>query len=236
MYEFLVVIFLAPSRTACAHQPLLSVYLCTSSNNTKFPHNHTMSDYERIRFERLQQVITKAVEQTIKKSLMPEQLQQCFPSISAMEGGQEALETARKQIQKYFHSMCTKQFEHTLNNRDIERKLDDLDEIIQAAQRRRDLGVEEPLQVDQLSAEQLIGASTGPAKEDAVKKLQLIHEQLVLDNQQLYEELKLLAEEGDHVKSDILLAIAGLSSGIDELKRQDFDEKLDALSKEIFGS
>lgn len=176
----------------------------------------------------------KAVEQTIKKLLMPEQLEKCFPNISKMDGGPEALETARKQIQKYFHSTCFKQFDHIFNNRDVERKLDELDDIIQSAQHRRDLGTETPLQVDQLSAAQLIGASVGPSKEDAVKKLQLIYEQLVLDNQQLYEDLKELAEEGESVKTSILEQVQGISGGIDELKRQDFDANLKALSDEVF--
>jgi len=195
-----------------------------------------MVEFERIRYERLNQVMKKAVEQTIKKLLMSEQLEKCFPTISNMEGGPEALETARKQIQKYFHSTCFKQFEHIFNNRDIERKLDELDEIIQAAQHRRDLGTETPLQVDKLSAAQLIGASMGLSKEDAVRKLQLIYDQLVLDNQQLYQDLKNLAEEGEEVKMSILQQVHSLSSGIDELKRQDFDANLEALSKEVFDS
>lgn len=193
-----------------------------------------MAEYERIRFERLNQVMKKAVEQTIKKLLMPEQLDKCFPTISKMEGGPEALETARKQIQKYFHSTCIKQFEHIFYNRDLERKLDELDEIIQSAQHRRDLGTEAPLQVDQLSAAQLIGASVGPSKEDAVKKLQMIYDQLVLDNQQLYEELKEFAEEGESVKTSILEQVQAISGGIDELKRQDIDANLKALSEEVF--
>lgn len=193
-----------------------------------------MAEYDRIRFERLNQVMKKAVEQTIKKLLMPEQLDKCFPTISKMEGGPEALETARKQIQKYFHSTCIKQFEHIFNNRDLERKLDELDEIIQSAQHRRDLGTEAPLQVDRLSAAELIGASVGPSKEDAVKKLQLIYDQLVLDNQLLYEELKELANEGESVKTSILEQVQAISGGIDELKRQDFDANLKALSEEVF--
>lgn len=195
-----------------------------------------MAQYERIRYDRLNQVMKKAVEQTIKKLLMPEQLQKCFPAISSIKGGPEALETARKQIQKYFHSTCFKQFEHIFTTRDIERKLDELDEIIQSAQQRRDLGTEKPLEVDKLSAEQLIEARLGLCRDETVKKLQLICDQLVLDNQQLYEELKGLAEEGESVKTDILLLINEFSSGIDELKRQDFDAKLEDLSREVFES
>lgn len=195
-----------------------------------------MTDFERIRYERLNQVMKKAVEQTIKKLLMPEQLQKCFPTISTMEGGPEALETARKQIQKYFHSTCFKQFDHIFQNRDIERKLDELDAIIHDAQQRRDLGTETPLHIDQFSAAELIGASTNKAREDAAKKLQLIYEQLVLDNQQLYEELRQLADEGAGLKADIVAQVTDLSSGIDEMKRQDFDARLDALSREVFES
>lgn len=193
-----------------------------------------MSEYELIRYDRLNQVMKLALEQTIKKLLMPEQLEKCFPTIAASPDGPDALETARKLIQKYFHSTCIKQFDHTFANRDIKRKLDELDEIIQDAQQRRDLGSEEPLQVDKLSAEQLIGATVASSKEDTVKKLQLIYDQLVKDNLQFYEELKQLAQDGDSIKNDILLLVEDLSSGIDELKRSDFDHKLDALSREVF--
>lgn len=195
-----------------------------------------MSDYERIRYDRLKHVITKAVDQTVNKSLMAEQVAQCFPTISATPEGRKALETARALMVRYFHDTCINQFDHTLEKRDLKQKLNELDEIIQSAQRRRDLGLEEPLHVDELTAEQLIGASIGPAKEDALKNLQYIHHQLVLDNQQLFDELLELAKEGEKEKASMDQAIEALSKGINELKRQEFDAQLDALLMEVFGS
>lgn len=188
---------------------------------------------ERIRYDRLRQVVRKAVEQTIRKLLNPEQLEKCFPTISKMEGGPDALETARKQIQRHFHSTCSKQFDYIVAERDIERKLDELDEVIHAAQNRRNQGAD-PFHVDELTASQILGASIGGSREDSVKKLSMIYEQLTLDNLHLFEELRELAAEGEWIKGDIELQIAALTSGIDEFKRRKVDRNLDALSSEVY--
>lgn len=196
---------------------------------------HSAMETEKIRYDRLNQVVKKAVEQTIKRLLMPEQLEKCFPTISKMDGGPEALEMARKQMQKYFHSTCFKQFEHILENRDIHRKLDELDEIIHDAQQRRDLSLaESDISVDTLTASQLIEATVALTRQDSVKKLTMIYDQLVLDNKQLFQELRELAQQLDLLKQDIEGSIQALLSGIDDLKRQNLDLLVDTLMAEVF--
>lgn len=116
---------------------------------------------------------------------------------------------------------------------DIERKLDELDEIIQDAQARRDLGLEEPLFVDELSPQQLIDARVSQTKAETVDKLQLIYEQLLLDNKQLHEEIVGLVKEGAEVKDDLLLQIDALASGVDEIRKAKFDEHYDALIENV---
>lgn len=189
---------------------------------------------EKIRYDRLNQVVKKAVEQTIKKLLMAEQLEKCFPTIAQMEGGPEALEMARKQIQKYFHSTCFKQFEHIFENRDIHSKLDQLDEIIAEAQNARDSATTEPrVPVDKLTAPQLIEATVALTRRDSIKKLTMIYDQLVLDNKQLFEELRALAKELDEVKRGIEGSIAVLLSGIDEMKLLSLDLQIDVLMQQV---
>lgn len=196
---------------------------------------HSAMETEKIRYDRLNQVVKKAVEQTIKRLLMPEQLEKCFPTISKMDGGPEALEMARKQMQKYFHSTCFKQFEHIFENRDIHRKLDELDEIIHDAQQRRDLSLaESDISVDTLTASQLIEATVALTRQDSVKKLTMIYDQLVLDNKQLFQELRELAQQLDLLKQDIEGSIQALLSGIDDLKRQNLDLLVDTLMAEVF--
>lgn len=190
-------------------------------------------DYERVRYDRLCKVVKTALERTITALLNAEQVQKCYPTISAMEGGPEALDTARKQIQRYFHSTCTKQFEHIFEERDMKRKLDELDEIIQSAQRRRTLGTEPPVQVDQLSAGEVFAANVALARQDTVKKLTMIYEQLVVDNKQMYEELRGIASESEQLRTDLVALVEALSSGIDEMKREAFEEKMGALTREV---
>ncbi|PSK35742.1 hypothetical protein C7M61_004223 [Candidozyma pseudohaemuli] len=189
--------------------------------------------YEKVRFDRLRRVTEKAVEQTVKKLLQQEQIEKCFPTISEMKGGKSALETARKQILQYFQLTLEKQFQYIFEQNDIERKLDELDEIIQAAQARRDLGTEEPLFIDKLTPQQLIDARVGASKAETVTKLKLIYEQLLLDNKQLHEEIVGLVEEGSTIKDDLLLQVDALASGVDEIKKAEFDHNYDRLIERV---
>lgn len=189
---------------------------------------------EKIRYHRLNQVVKKAVEQTIKKLLMPEQLEKCFPTIAKMDGGPEALEMARKQMQKYFHNTCFKQFDHIFENRDIHTKLDQLDEIIADAQRAQAAGSAEPrVSVDKLLAPELIEATVALTRRDSIKKLTMIYDQLVLDNKQLFEELRGLVALLDEAKQDIESSIAVLLSGIDEMKLSSLDLQMDVLMQQV---
>ncbi|KAF3989180.1 hypothetical protein FT663_03627 [Candidozyma haemuli var. vulneris] len=189
--------------------------------------------YEKIRFNKLRRVTEKAVEQTVKKSLQPETIEKCFPVISEMKGGKSALETARKQILQYFQSTSEKQFQYIFEQNDIERKLDELDEIIQAAQARRDSGTEEPLFIEKLTPQQLIDARVGASKAETVTKLQLIYDQLLLDNKQLHEEIVGLVDEGATVKDDLLSQIEAVASGVDEIKKAEFDQNYDKLIDDV---
>lgn len=193
-------------------------------------------DYEKVRYDRLNQVVKKAVEQTIKKLLTLDQIQACFPTISAMDGGPEALETARKQIQKYFHSTCFKQCEHIFAERDLEAKLNSLDDVVQAAQRARDLKTREPVFVDRMAVPELLDAALGQARADAERKLSMIYDQLVLDNKLLYAELQALSAEAEQTSQDVELQIRALAGGVDRGKIARFDDDLDALTAEVFGS
>lgn len=169
----------------------------------------------------------------MKKLLQPETIEKCFPVISEMKGGKSALETARKQILQYFQLTLEKQFQYIFEQNDIERKLDELDEIIQAAQARRDLGTEEPLFIEKLTPQQLIDARVGASKAETVTKLQLIYDQLLLDNKQLHEEIVGLVDEGATVKDDLLLQIEAVASGVDEIKKAEFDQNYDKLIDDV---
>ena len=71
-------------------------------------------------------------------------------------------------------------------------------------------------------------------RQDSVKKLTMIYDQLVLDNKQLFQELRELAQQLDLLKQDIEGSIQALLSGIDDLKRQNLDLLVDTLMAEVF--
>lgn len=114
------------------------------------------SEIDRIRYERLKLVCKKALEQSIKKSLSIDQIKSCYPTIASTEDGQKSLEIARSQIIKFWHNNSTKEFDLIFKERNIETKLNELDEIIQKAQERKLEGKEAPIQVDRLSPSELI--------------------------------------------------------------------------------
>lgn len=188
----------------------------------------------RIRYERLNQVVRKAVDQTVKKALSADLLNQCFPHIAEMDGGAEALESARRQLQDYLQKTSTLQVEHIFAERDVKRKLDDLDDLIEEAQRARSLGDETPLNFDKLSANELIDATIASTKEDAIRKLTMIHEELALDNKKIYDELREMTEQSNKLAGDVQNSVDSLLNGIEELKRMEYDEKLDQLAEAAF--
>ncbi|OBA24399.1 Nnf1-domain-containing protein [Metschnikowia bicuspidata var. bicuspidata NRRL YB-4993] len=191
-------------------------------------------EYEKVRFDRLNQVVKKAVEHTIKKLLMPEQVYKCFPTISRSDTGPDALENARKQMQTYFHDTCVKQVKHIFTERDIEQKLNELDEIIQLAQQAREGNTRKQIEVDRLAPEELINAGLAELKPDSEKKLALIYDQLVLDNQRLQQELREFAEESHELADGVVLLVAELLGEVDEMMRLTLNENLKLLSAQFF--
>lgn len=189
-------------------------------------------EYNHVRYERLNQVVKKAVEQTIKRSLMASQLEACFPTISTMPGGSEALETARKQIQKYFHSTCHKQFEHIFAERDMQTKLDDLDEVIQNAQHARDSGAT-PWHIDAMSPADILEASVAPARADTQQKLALIYEQLAEDNNQLFQELQDLAAQALLLLNDVVLQVDGVANELSPDRVAQLDVHINTLAEQL---
>lgn len=191
--------------------------------------------HSSVRFDRLRVVLRLAVEQTVKRLMEPEQINACFSQLAAMEGGQAALEIARKQVANYFVNTSLSQFDHICQERNVKLRLDELDEIIQTAQDRRASGVAEQLHVDKFSAEQLVDMAVGQSKEDAIEKLLLIYDQLCADNESLYKELQESAQKCASLKDSVMSLVDSLQSGIDEIKRINFEELLEKLAEEVFG-
>lgn len=187
------------------------------------------SEIDRIRYERLKLVCKKALEQSIKKSLSIDQIKTCYPTIASTEEGQKSLEIARSQIIKFWHNNSTKEFDLIFKERNIETKLNELDEIIQRAQERKLEGNEAPVQVDRLSPSDLIESSLSGTKKESIESLTMIYNQLCLDNMELYGQLNSLCEESETIKSDLKSLADLLSEDLKSLKDDDLRIRVDDL-------
>lgn len=187
---------------------------------------------ERVRYERLTMVCKKALEQTIKKGLDITKIQQCFPNIGSTPNGLHQLTVARSQIVKYWHEHGLAEFELIFKERDIERKLNELDEIIQKAQYRKQNSIETPIKVHELSPEDVL-QSTVLSDREPVETLRIIYDQLCADNQQMLEEMMKLVQENDEIKQDIDENLTALRNHVAILKDESEKLNLDELLKSL---
>lgn len=191
---------------------------------------------DRIRYERLNLVCKKALEQSIKKSLAIEQIKTCYPTIANTEEGQKSLEIARSQIIKFWHNNSSKEFDLIFKEREIETKLNELDEIIHDAQNRKSEGKEAPLEVDRLSPTELIESSLSSTKQESVESLTMIYNQLCIDNLELYDQLGELCKESETIKFDIKSLISLLYDDIENLKEDESKIRIDELISTVMES
>lgn len=184
---------------------------------------------QKIRYERLRLVCQKALEQSIKKSLSMEQIKKCYPTISLSKEGERSLEIARSQIVKFWHTNSMKEFDLIFKERDIETKLNELDEIVQKAQERKAKGDEAPIEADKLSPTELIEGTIYHDKKKTLDTLEIIYKQLRSENEDLYKELEELGQRSSKIRTDVEGSISRLKNSVQSLKEEDSDIRLDEL-------
>ena len=187
------------------------------------------SSAEKIRYERLKLVSQKALDQSIKKGLSIDQIKKCYPIISSSSDGVRLLEMARSQIIDFWQSKSLEEFALIFKERNLASKLDELDEIVEAAHRRQYDG-DTRIPIDLLTPDELIDASLVSTRKQSADTLSLIYNQLCADNQELHDELMSLAKEGNDIKNDINALIASLGRDIEAMKE---DAKVDDLANAL---
>ena len=176
----------------------------------------------KVRFERLRLVARKALEQLIKKSLTMEQVKTCFPTLVTSQDGVRSLELALSQM---WHANSLDEFDLIYKEKDIESKLDELDDIIQNAQRAKDSG-KEPSNIDQLSPLEIVDSTIVSNSKNVLDSLQMIYDQLCLDNAELYTELSELTKESTRINNSI-------KSGIEQLNKEANSVELEKAGLQI---
>lgn len=189
----------------------------------------------QVRTERLRAVLKLAVDQTVKRLMEPEDFKKCFSKMVSIEGAEAAIELGRKQVAQYFTTISLEQFEHIFAERGIKERLDDLDDVIHSAQERKATNTGGQILLDELSAESVITTAVTKLKHSAIEKLQVIYDQLCKENTDLYERLKEHTETCENLKNEVVSLVDSLQSGIDEIKRINFELLLEKLAEEVFG-
>ncbi|RCK66143.1 Kinetochore-associated protein NNF1 [Candida viswanathii] len=156
--------------------------------------NKDSNNIEKVRFERLRLVARRALEELIKKSLSIDQVSTCFPTLVNSEDGLISLESALSQMSGFWHSNSLAEFDLIYKEKDMEAKLDELDEIIHNAQTAKDAG-EKPSNIDRLSALEIVDSTIMSNSNDVPENMQMIYDLLRAENQDLYKELSRLVTE-----------------------------------------
>lgn len=185
-------------------------------------------EVERVRYERLRLVCKKALEQLIKKGLDMDRLVECFPEVAKTQKGLSQLQTARAQIVKFWYTSSMAEFDLIFKARDMENKLNELDEIIQLGYHRMETSSEPPVMICDLSPEQILEA-TARSDQNLIHALNLIYDQLLLDNKQLVDEISNVTKQALDVKSDIDKSVDLIRKSVETLGNDDVDMNIDEL-------
>ena len=123
----------------------------------------------------------------------------------------------------FWHANSLDEFDLIYKEKDIESKLDELDDIIQNAQRAKDSG-KEPSNIDQLSPLEIVDSTIVSNSKNVLDSLQMIYDQLCLDNAELYTELSELTKESTRINNSIKSGIEQLNKEANsvELEKRDF--------------
>ena len=190
-------------------------------------------ELNKIRYERLKLVSKKALEQTIKKSLAIKQISECYPNISSSEEGLRSLQIARAQIIDFWYRTSMREFDVIFKERDIERKLDELDEIIDSAQARKREGREDPIEMDRLDPERLIESSVFGSKKATYESLKMIYCQLQKDNVELYQQFDKLYEESNSAHEQTRAMVEQLKKNSESVNDESFSVRIEDLVDKI---
>jgi len=116
--------------------------------------------------------------------------------------------------------------------KNIQEKLDELDEIIQLAQKRKQEQSIEPVILDDLTPDDILVSSL-LSQSQLLERLQMIYDQLCLDNKQLANELQELVKESNEISTDVNSSLKVLAKEVeilnDDAKKFDVESMIDAI-------
>lgn len=133
----------------------------------------------------------------------------------------------------FWHENTLKEFDLIFQERNIDTKLNELDEIIQTAQRREQSQLELPAQIDKLTPTELINSTLLDGSESSLENLSMIYNQLCIDNKEMYTELQKLSIESDDLKTDINNLLETLRKEVEVIDSRKDKLNLDELIEKL---
>lgn len=164
-----------------------------------------MEDKVKIRYTRLNQVCTKALQQSINRVDKWEKLSSCFPDYASTEEGAANLKNCQKQVVNFWKELCKREFGEIFKERDIEVKLNDLDQLIHEAKVKVKAGelISDGPPIDKVTPERLITGNIHDLRQRALKELNIRLETIDQMNTRLREEIEELNKQIDDDLTDL---------------------------------
>lgn len=169
-----------------------------------------MTRDEKIRYLRLNQVFHKALTQSISKLQSWNKVSSCFPDYTSTKEGAINLSNCQTQVIEFWTEICKREFEEILRERNVEVKLNELDELIlEARERLRNLAGNEQknhinsTSIDELSSSKLIECNLYTQRLQTMEQLDQRLNKLNQANRDLDNELQKLVSSIESDRKDL---------------------------------
>lgn len=161
---------------------------------------------DSIRYTRLQEISARSLQESIKQ-LTLDRVSSCYPTIASTPKGRQALQQAINQIVAYWQSTATKEFTEIYKERDIQTKMNELDNIIAEAVARRDSddlqGTEKPVVLSKLTPSQVVDSHLRPVLQQQISELEQELSEKKEQNSELIKQILSSKEMLRQVEQDL---------------------------------
>ncbi|CAI4044004.1 MIND complex subunit NNF1 SKDI_10G3120 [Saccharomyces kudriavzevii IFO 1802] len=165
-----------------------------------------MANSHGIRYIRLKQVFNRALDQSISKLQSWDKVSSCFPQYVNSKQGAINVANCQRQLTEFWTELCQREFKEIMEERSVEQRLNDLDELISEAKERYtdrdDVGGEAPA-IDELSSKELVDCHIYSQRIHAVHEIDGRLAKVNEMNDQLARELEDLEAQVDVEKNEI---------------------------------
>ncbi|CAI4044148.1 hypothetical protein N7582_003256 [Saccharomyces uvarum] len=166
-----------------------------------------MANSHGIRYIRLKQVFNRALDQSISKLQSWDKVSSCFPQYVNTKQGAINVANCQRQLTEFWTELCQREFKEIIEERDVEQKLNELDELISEAKDRYTGSAhndenERPA-IDELSSRELVECHVYSQRIHAVQEIDERLAKVNEMNDQLARELDDLEVQVEAEKREI---------------------------------